>query len=171
MNQYTKLAKDAVEAYIGSKKVIKVPEDLPAEFYNRRAGVFVTIFNKKELRGCIGTFVATKKNIAEEIIDNAISACSKDFRFSRITPEELPDLSYEVSILSEPKIVGDVKKLDAKKYGVIVATADGRRGLLLPDLEGVNDVEHQIAIASEKGGIDIEKDNFEIHSFTVEKYK
>ncbi|MBI5254265.1 AmmeMemoRadiSam system protein A [Candidatus Falkowbacteria bacterium] len=171
MNQYIKLAQDAVEAYIKGRKIIKAPDDLPQEFYNQRAGVFVTIFNNKKLRSCIGTFIATEDNIAAELISNAIAACSRDTRFSKITADELPNLNYEVSILSEPKFVDDIKKLDAKKYGVIVATADGRRGLLLPNLEGVDSVAEQISIASKKGGINIEKDDFELYSFTVEKYK
>lgn len=171
MNQYVNLARDAIEEYIKREKIISAPSGLPAEFYQRKAGVFVTILNHKELRGCIGTYLAAKDNIAAEIISNAVAACSRDNRFTKITAEELPGLNYEVSILSEPELVHDAKRLDAKKYGVIVATADGRRGLLLPDIEGVDAVKDQIAIASRKGGIDTERDDFKIYSFTVENYK
>lgn len=171
MNHYIKLAQDAIESFIKEKKIIRAGKDLPVEFYNRRAGVFVTIFNHKELRGCIGTYLATKDNLAEEIISNAVAACSRDDRFPKITIQELPELNYEVSILSEPKFVSDLGRLDAKKYGVITLCADGRSGLLLPDIEGVDTVEEQIAIAARKGGIDIERDDFEVYSFTVEKHE
>jgi len=170
MNPYIKLAQDAIEAYIKKGKIISAPSGLPEEFYRQKAGVFVTIRNRKALRGCIGTYLATKKNIAAEIISNAVAACSRDDRFAKITAEELPELDYEVSILSEPALILDIKRLDAKKYGVIVASGDGRSGLLLPDIEGVNTVEAQISIAARKGGIDAEKDDFLIYSFTAEKH-
>lgn len=171
MNQYIKLAQDAVEAYVKEGKTISVPKGLPEEFYDRKTGVFVTVYNNEGLRGCIGTYSATKDNIAAEIISNAISACSRDDRFPRITAKELPELDYEVSILSEPEPVRDISRLDAKKYGVIAACADGRIGLLLPGIEGVDIVKEQIAIAARKGGIDAEEDDYEIYSFTVEKHK
>lgn len=170
MDKYVELTKKAVEEYIENKKIIPVPEDLPQEFYSRRAGVFVTIHKGKELRGCIGTFLPIKENIAREIVSNAVAACSKDYRFSPITSEELPELSYEVSILSKPCPVSDIKKHDPKKYGIIVKCADGRCGLLLPDLEGVDTIEQQIFIACQKGRIDPLADAMEFYFFTVEKH-
>jgi AmmeMemoRadiSam system protein A len=171
MDEYVKLAKQAVENYTKSGKIISVPSNLLPDFYSRQAGVFVTIRNGKELRGCIGTFLPTKKNIAKELIDNAISACSADYRFNPITKEELPELNYEVSILSEPQPVKDMKSLHPKKDGVIVKCADGRCGLLLPDLDGVDTTEQQIFIACQKGGIEPMRDQFSLYSFTVEKHK
>jgi AmmeMemoRadiSam system protein A len=171
MDEYVNLAKQAIEEFIKNKKVISVPENLPSEFYSRRAGVFVTIRNGKDLRGCIGTFLPTKENIAKELIDNAISACSADFRFNPIIKEELLELSYEVSILSNPEPVKDIKYLHPKKDGVIVKCADGRCGLLLPDIEGVDSTEQQILIACQKGGIEPMTDKFSLYSFTVEKHK
>jgi len=140
------------------------------DFFPRHAGVFVTIRKKKELRGCIGTYLPTKKNIAEEIITNAIAACAQDNRFYPVAEDELQDLSYEVSILGEPKVIKDIKQHDPKKYGLIVRSADGRCGLLLPDLDGVDSAREQISIACQKGGIDPATDAVELYFFTVEKH-
>jgi AmmeMemoRadiSam system protein A len=169
MNQYVQLAQRAVEKYISENKILEVPANLPTDFFSRQAGVFVTIFNQDELRGCIGTYLPTRKNIAKEIIHNAMAACSEDYRFDPITVSELPALRYEVSILSEPCSVQDMKKHDPKKEGIIVRSTDGRTGLLLPDLEGVDTTEEQIAIACQKGGINPRRDPLQFFEFTVEK--
>ena len=104
------------------------------------------------LRGCIGTILATRDNLAEEILQNAISACSRDPRFSPVEVDELDDIEYSVDVLGEPERIFSVNDLNVKRYGVIVENG-GRRGLLLPDLEGVDTVEEQIAIAKRKAGI------------------
>ena len=171
MDSFVSLAQKVIENYIKNRVVIQAPRNLASEFYKRRAGVFVTIYNKKDLRGCIGTFLPTKENIALEIIDNAISACSRDYRFMPITEKELPALNYEVSILSEPCPIKDLKKHNPKKHGIIVSTSDGRRGLLSPDLETIDTTEQQIIIASQKGGIDPFKDKIQLDEFTVEKHR
>lgn len=170
MDKYIELAQKTIEEYVKSKKIINVPKDLPKEFYSRKAGVFITIFKRGELRGCIGTYLPMKENIAKEIIDNAIAACSKDNRFLPIAKSDLEKLKYEVSILSESEFIRDLKKHDPKKHGLIVKCADGRSGLLLPDLEGVATIEEQFNISCRKGGIDPEKDCPMLYSFTVEKH-
>lgn len=171
MTLHTNLAKTAIETYIKTGQIIECPKDLPQEMCAQKAGVFVTIHNKNgDLRGCIGTFLPTQDNVAEETIQNAVSACSRDYRFSPITPAELPDLKYEVSILSEPEPAPDLTGQDPKKYGLIVRTKDGRCGLLLPDLDGVDTVEQQVDICCQKGGIDQTKDKLNFYRFTVEKY-
>lgn len=175
MNDHLKLAHNAIKTYLESGKTINMPEGLPDEFYNIKAGVFVTIYEKiangqKELRGCIGTYLPQRKNIAEEIIYNAISAATEDYRFNSLTPEDLANIIIEVSVLDKPERLSDLKMLDAAKYGVIVSAADGRRGLLLPAIEGVNNPKEQIAIACQKGGIDPAYDKLILHRFTVKKY-
>jgi len=170
MNAYCELAKQAVESHFLQGITLKVGKDLPAELLDKRAGVFVTIYHGSDLRGCIGTFMPTKKTLAEEIISNAISASTSDYRFAPITNQELPLLSYEVSVLGEPELIDNLNKLDPKKYGVIVA-AGSRRGLLLPDLENVDAVEEQISIAAQKGGIDLDKNEVELYRFTTTKYE
>lgn len=165
----TELAKRAVENYIETGKVIEVPESFPREFLERKAGVFVTIEKDGHLRGCIGTYLASRDNIAEETIANAVAAATQDYRFGEIKKSELPHLSYTVYILHEPEAVKDLAELNPKKYGVIVKCGP-KTGLLLPDLEGVNTAIEQIAICCQKGGIALKEDNVEIYKFTVEKY-
>lgn len=162
------LAKKTVEAYIGEGRIIKPPDDLPPEL-DGRAGVFVSIHKKDgSLRGCIGTFAPTQRNIAEEIIMNAISASTKDPRFPPIDKSELNSLDISVDILSAPVLIKDKKDLDAKKFGVIVKSGY-RRGLLLPDLPGVDTPEQQIEICRMKGGIS-ENDSVELYKFEVRRY-
>lgn len=170
MDLYVKLARHAVEGYVKYKKIIRAPRSLPEDFFSRPAGVFVTIHKGKKLRGCVGTYFPTRKNIAEEIISNAIAASARDSRFYPVTKEELRDLSYEVSILSVPKTIKDFQKHDPKKHGLIVRSADGRDGLLLPGLDGIDSVDQQISIACQKGGIDPTTDHVKYLSFTVEKH-
>jgi AmmeMemoRadiSam system protein A len=174
MNIYTKIAKESVEKYIQTKEIMEILEDLPADFLSLQKGVFVTIYKKagniKELRGCIGTVSPTRENVAEEIIQNAIWAAAEDFRFTPIQENELGDLEYEVSLLNPPEAISSPKELDTKKFGVIVRTKDGRSGLLLPDIEGVELPEEQIEIACQKGGIDI-AEKFDLYRFTIDKYK
>jgi len=117
------LAKSAVENYIKKGEIISVPGNLPEEMSKRKAGVFVTIEKKGELRGCIGTYLPTRINIAEEIIHNAVAAASEDYRFGQIKKDELPYLSYTVSILSYPEEIRDLRTLDPKKFGIIVKTS------------------------------------------------
>lgn len=171
MDKYIKLAQKAIEEYINNGIIIKTPEYLPNEFYSRKAGVFVTIFKDGELRGCIGTYRSVWENIAREIIENAVSACSKDYRFMPIAKSDLIDLKYEVSILSEPRLIKDIKKHDPKKHGLIVKSVDGRLGLLLPDLEGVDTIDEQFKICCQKGGIDPDKDETTLYFFTIEKHE
>lgn len=176
----------AVESYVKEKKVVEPPKDLPKEFLEKKSGIFVTIEKEGQLRGCIGTYLPTRENIADEIIHNAIAAATEDYRFGRISEQELPELSYTVYILNKPELVKEIAKLDPKKYGIIVKTVpisypDGtdvmfnghmilKSGLLLPDLEGVATIEQQISIACQKGGIDPTRERIIIYKFTVEKY-
>lgn len=171
MDLFVRLAKQAVEEYVKNKKIVSIPADLPEDFNKRRAGVFVTIRKGKNLRGCIGTFLPVRKNIAGEIIANAIAAGSEDSRFDPVAESELQDLCYEVSILSEPKVRSDIQKHDPKKHGLIVSCSDGRCGLLLPDIEGVDSSSQQILIACQKGDIDPVADDIQYRYFTVEKHE
>jgi AmmeMemoRadiSam system protein A/AmmeMemoRadiSam system protein B len=150
---YVQLARDTIEAYIRNRKKIDIPDNTPKELLERRAGVFVSIHEMDNLRGCIGTIAATTDCIAEEIIQNAISASTRDPRFDPITEAELPLLDISVDVLGDAEEIDSPAQLDVKRYGVIV-TKGFRRGLLLPDLEGVDTVEDQIYIAKRKAGID-----------------
>ncbi|MBQ7703855.1 MAG: AmmeMemoRadiSam system protein A [Selenomonadaceae bacterium] len=149
---FVQLARLSMETFVKTHKPAELPKDLPAEMTSRRAGTFVSLHKDGNLRGCIGTFLPTTDSIAQEILQNAISACSRDPRFSPVEVSELEDIEISVDVLAEPERVFDIKDCDAKKYGVIVEN-NGRRGLLLPDLEGVDTVQEQIAIAKKKAGI------------------
>ena len=131
---------------------MEVPEGLPEALTKTRAGAFVSIHKQGRLRGCIGTIAPTRSSLAEEIIHNAVSAATRDPRFDPIRPEELKWLEISVDVLGEPEPIDSVAELDVKRYGVIV-TNGGRRGLLLPDLEGVDTPEQQVEIARRKAGI------------------
>lgn len=170
MDEYTQLAQKTIEEYIKNRKIIKIPEGLSEEFYSRKSGVFVTIFKGGELRGCVGTYLPVQENVAKEIIDNAISACSMDYRFLPIDKSELPYLKYEVSVLSKPEIIKDIGNHNPKKHGIVVQCFDGRCGLLLPDLDKIDTVGEQFEVACQKGGIDPEKDKPNLYFFTVEKH-
>lgn len=149
---YVKLAYAAVDAYVSGRGKISVPDGLPDEMLSRRAGTFVSIHEHGALRGCIGTIGPTRASIAEEIIGNAISASTRDPRFPAITADELPWLEISVDVLGEAEDIDSKDMLDVKRYGVIV-TSGLKRGLLLPDLDGVDTVDQQIDIAKQKAGI------------------
>ena len=162
---YVQLARKTVEHYVAGREVIAVPKDLPKEMLERRAGTFVSLHKHGRLRGCIGTIAPTTGCIAEEIIQNAISAAVHDTRFDPIRPEELKWLDISVDVLGEAEDIDSMDELDVKRYGVIVSCGR-KRGLLLPDLEGVDTVEQQVDIARQKGGIS-KRDSYTLQRFEV----
>jgi len=161
------LAKETVESYIREGKTPK-PKELTPEM-RERAGVFVSLHKHGQLRGCIGTFEPIQNNVAEEIIANAISSSTRDPRFPPVAPSELDDLEYSVDILTRPEPVTDINQLDPREYGVIVECG-WKKGLLLPDLEGVDSVEEQIAICRLKAGISA-GEPIKLYRFQVRRFK
>jgi AmmeMemoRadiSam system protein A len=156
---YVKLARYSLESYVTGGKTIHKKDltgdewkDLPDELFNTKAGAFVSIHKNGALRGCIGTISATCDCVAEEILQNAISAGTADPRFNMITADELPWLEINVDVMGIPEPISSTDLLDVKKYGVIV-TSGTKRGLLLPNLDGVDSVNQQINIACQKAGI------------------
>jgi len=149
----TALARQTIETFVTLGTVISTPDDLPDDFA-ARTGCFVSIkTHEGELRGCVGTIDPVKDNLAEEIIWNAISAATRDQSFPPVASDELPMLKYSVDVLSAPE-PATPEELDAVVYGVIVEDEAGlRRGLLLPNLAGVDTVAKQLEIASRKAGI------------------
>ena len=147
------LARQTIEAFVREKKVISAPEKL-SELLNQRAACFVSIKTLDgDLRGCIGTIEPEKNTLAEELIANAISAATRDPRFPPVRADELSNLNYSVDVLLQPELVR-LEDLDPNVYGVIVEDQDGvRRGLLLPNLEGIDTAAKQVEIASRKAGI------------------
>lgn len=153
IDPYVALARYSFENYTRQRVCVRVPEevDLPAELLQCRAGAFVSLHEYGELRGCIGTIAATQDNLAQEIIANAIAACSRDPRFPPVEPSELADIVCSVDVLGPAEDCA-FTDLDPQRYGIIV-TNGWRRGLLLPALEGVDTPEMQVAISRQKAGI------------------
>jgi AmmeMemoRadiSam system protein A/AmmeMemoRadiSam system protein B len=161
---YVHLARTSLETYVTTGSYAELPENLPEEMTKRRSGVFVSLKKHGSLRGCIGTIGPVTESIAKEILRNAVSAGEEDPRFAPVTENELQELIYSVDVLAEPEPIKDSSQLDVKRYGVIV-TSGRKRGLLLPNLEGVDTVEQQIDIAKKKAGI------YDNEAFTLERFE
>ena len=166
---FVRLARASLETYVREGRRIGVPQGLPEELLNTRAGCFVSLKIDGQLRGCIGTIEPVRKNLAEEICANAISAGTRDPRFLAVEESELDDLVYDVDVLTAPEPTSEAE-LDPARYGVIVSCADGRRGLLLPDLDGVDSVSEQLRIAAQKGRIDLDHDAVRLERFEVVRH-
>ncbi len=169
-NPYVQLAKDAVEYYIKTGKIPPLPQNLPKKLLIERAGVFVSIYNGNELRGCIGTYLPVEPNTAEEIISNAVAAATQDYRFPPILKDELPNLSYSVYILEEPRQIKKLDELEPKKYGILIKSESGKTGLLLPDLDGIDTAEKQLAAVCHKCGVRLSEEKVIVCKFGVTKY-
>jgi len=163
------LARATIEQYTRTGRRLR-PEEAPAAIEGGPAGAFVTIHTAStgELRGCIGTIEATEPGLALEVINNAISAATRDPRFPPVAPAELDDLRIDVSVLHPPEPIESEAQLDPKVYGVIVRHG-WRRGLLLPDIEGIDDAATQVRYARMKAGIQ-PHERVELQRFKVEKY-
>ena len=166
---HQKLARQSLEHIIKTGEKLPIPNGLPKVLTGEQAGVFVSIHKNGRLRGCIGTIAPTTLNVANEIIQNAISAGLSDTRFSPVTAEELPYLAYKVDVLAAPEPISGPEQLDVKRYGVIV-TSGFKRGLLLPNLDGVNTVEEQINIACNKAGIS-NQESIKLERFEVIRHE
>jgi AmmeMemoRadiSam system protein A len=161
------IARGAIEARLNGQTF---DASILEESRHKSQGVFVTIHTLDgELRGCIGHISPVCELLSSEIEQCAIAAAFDDPRFPPLEPAELSKISIEVSLLSSLAEVTDTKELDCKKYGVVVSSGY-RRGLLLPDIDGVDSVEMQIDIARRKARIS-NGEKITIHRFTVEKVK
>lgn len=169
VDPYVALARSSVEAYVKAGDVLEVPADTPVELTDTQAGVFVSLHEQGELRGCIGTISPVRDSIAQEIIANGIAACSEDPRFMPVSPEELDYLEYSVDVLSPAEVVFSLDELDPARYGVIV-TKGAKRGLLLPNLDGIESVEQQIGIAMAKAGISPQETDLMFERFEVVRH-
>ena len=162
------LARKTIDSYVREKRTIEPPEELVPEMQGR-AGTFVSLHDSQgNLRGCIGTIEPQQSTVAQEVIQNAISAATRDPRFPPVQPEELESLDVKVDVLTEPEPIDSLDQLDPKRYGVIVESG-WQRGLLLPDLEGVDTVEYQVEIAMRKAGIR-PGEPMQLYRFEVKRY-
>ena len=168
-DEYLSLARYSLEHYVRTGKQAPLPYGLSKELTGQKAGAFVSIKKDGQLRGCIGTILPVRNCLAEEILYNAVSAGTEDPRFPPVTEAELAELIYDVDVLSVPEPIASSAELDVKQYGVIVE-AGQRRGLLLPDLAGVDNVEQQVAIARQKGNIG-PQEPVKLWRFTVTRHE
>lgn len=163
------LARQAVEEYVRHGRVVTPPVEPLASGLPAASGAFVSLHRLSNLRGCIGTIGPTRQTLNEEVVNNAISAATEDPRFPPLRQAELADLEISVDVLGEPEPIANRSELDPKQYGVIVQRGP-RRGLLLPDLEGVEGVDQQIAIAAQKAGLSPSDPNLQLFRFRVVRY-
>jgi AmmeMemoRadiSam system protein A len=148
------LARIAVETFVRQRRTLEAQAAPPSPLLQQKAACFVSIkTHRGDLRGCIGTIEPAKPTLAEELIANAVSAATRDPRFFPVTEAELSGLRYSVDVLSEPE-PAQFEDLDPSIYGLIVEDESGlHRGLLLPDIEGVETAAQQVDIAARKAGI------------------
>ena len=166
---YRALARRSLEHRVRKGGELALPDGLPDEMLTQKAGVFVSLHKNGRLRGCVGTIAPTTGCIAREVIQNAVSAGISDTRFEQVGEAELPFLTYKVDVLSAPEPISGPEELDVKRYGVIV-TSGYKRGLLLPNLDGIDTVDEQIAIARRKAGIS-EKETVKLERFEVIRHE
>lgn len=167
------LARRTIETYVRTGRRVSAPKELTDDMV-QRAGAFVSLHRGGELRGCIGTIEPVMSNLAEEIIQNAISAATRDPRFPPITPPELEGLDVKVDVLGEPEPIEGIEELDPKRYGLIVEslTHPWKHGLLLPDLEGIETVEQQVYWTRvHKAGIRDPDEPVQMFRFEVRRYR
>lgn len=162
------LARKVLKHYLEKGSLPAAPDQLPPE-YSTRAGAFVSLKKAGQLRGCIGTIEPVHNNLAEEIAANAVSAALRDPRFPPVSGEELEELDLSVDVLGPLEKVRSLDELDVKQYGVVVKSG-AKRGLLLPDLEGVDTAKEQVDIARRKAGI-LPGEQVELYRFRVERYR
>jgi AmmeMemoRadiSam system protein A len=161
------LARQTITQYVRSGVTIQPPEELTAEMA-QQAGAFVSLHTGGALRGCIGTLEPTRATVAEEVIQNAISAATRDPRFPPVQPNELSGLEISVDVLTPAEPIASMEELDPKRYGVIVQSG-WRRGVLLPDLEAVDTAEYQVSIARRKAGIG-PQEPVQLYRFEVKRH-
>ncbi|MDR3249551.1 MAG: AmmeMemoRadiSam system protein A [Mycoplasmataceae bacterium] len=169
VKQIIKLAKDSVENYLKHSKNISPSKELSSYLLNNRFGSFVCLKKNKELRGCVGTILPTKENLATEIIANAISAAINDNRFNPVIISELDKIKYSVDVLTKPQVITNLNQLNPKKYGIIVQSGS-KSGILLPSLEGINTIEQQINIACQKANI-LQTEKIIVYKFMTNRYE
>ncbi len=168
MHPLVKLAKEVIEFHVKEgKRYEEVSHPDMKEYTSKKNACFVTLKHKGKLRGCIGTIVPTRENLVLEVIDNAIKAVTLDPRFLPVSVEELDELTYSVDVLEPLEFVYSKEELDPKRYGVLLE-GRGKKGLLLPDIEGIDTVDKQLEIARLKA--DLGSEEVKIYRFEVTRY-
>ncbi len=165
LHPLVQLARKAIASHLSGDSL---PESETLEDPGGPAGAFVSLKKAGQLRGCIGTIQPVRPTLAEEIVDNAVSAATRDPRFQPIMLEELDEITISVDVLGTPEPVSGLEELDPSRFGVIVKCG-WRKGVLLPDLPGITTAEEQVRIARLKAGIGTEE-IIELQRFEVSRY-
>jgi AmmeMemoRadiSam system protein A len=168
MHPLVKLAIQSVEHFIETGKTLSCPNPIP-DSLKQKAGTFVTIKKQNSLRGCIGTLTPKYKNLAEEIIQNAIRSAKDDPRFDPVEKRELPSLTFSVDVLTTPEKIDNLKDHNIKQFGLIVR-GEGKKGVLLPDLDNIKSANQQLKVCLKKGGF-TDNDTYELFRFEVKRFK
>ena len=168
MHPLVKLAIHSVEHFIETGKALPCPDPLP-DTMKQNAGTFVTIKNQDSLRGCVGTMTPKYKNLAEEIIRNAIRAANEDPRFDPVEKRELPSLTFSVDVVTPSEKINDIEEHNIKQFGLIVR-GEGKQGVLLPDLDNIKSANQQLKVCLKKGSFK-DNDTYELFRFEVKRFK
>ena len=167
MHPLVKLAIRSVEHFIETGKPLPCPTNLP-DFLRQSAGTFVSIKKQGSLRGCIGTMTPKYKNLAEEVIQNALRSASEDPRFDPIQKKELPSLTFSVDVLQPLEKIENIKDHNIKQFGLVIR-GKGKQGVLLPDLDIIKSADQQLKVCLKKGGFK-SHDTYEIFRFEVKRF-
>ena len=167
MHPLVKLASQSVKYFIETGESLPYRDTLTDNF-KQKAGTFVTIRNQGSLRGCIGTLSPKYKNLAEEVIRNAIRSANEDPRFDPIEKKELAFLTFSVDVLTPLEKINDLENHNVKQFGLIVR-GEGKQGVLLPDLENINSAKQQLEVCLKKGGFK-DSDTYRLFRFKVERF-
>jgi AmmeMemoRadiSam system protein A len=146
------VGRDAIRKYLQSRQLIEPPQPIPPEL-RAPSAVFITLRKDGELRGCVGSMVPTEPTAAHELIRYAVSAAVRDPRFEPVRLDEVPALTIKAQFIEPPEPITSLANLDPRTYGIIVR-AQGRHGLLLPDIDHIATPEEQVWAACDKAGID-----------------
>lgn len=168
-DKYVSLARNAIETYISTGKKLKMPSNLPPEMLEGQKGVFITIKEKGALRGCLGSAKGLTRNVANEIVTNAMKAATEDPRFNPIKKEDLDFITIHVSVITNLMEVKSVTDLNPEVYGLVVEN-DGKHATLLPGLSTVHTSAEQLALAKRKAGI-MQDDKCRLYRFTIDKHE
>ncbi len=124
------VARQAVTAAVAGEPMPDLATDDPD--LREPRGAFVTLKKAGQLRGCIG-YIEPHAPLIEAVADNAQSAALRDPRFSPVTPQELPNISIEISALTPLEPVTDVEEIEIGRHGLVISQGSNR-GLLLPQV-------------------------------------
>jgi AmmeMemoRadiSam system protein A len=165
--QVLRLARTSLQAYVHFGKPLRLPEQVPEEF-GKRQSCFVTLRERGQLRGCVGTIEPSRENLAWEVSDNAVGAGTRDYRFLPVAGGGLGQLAYSVDVLSPLEVVPDMSGMDPAIYGMVVRQGS-RVGVLLPGIPEVKDAQQQFEVCCQKAGITSTED-VELARFTVTRF-